>query len=351
MVYYVKIFLIQNHLFKHCTRGKAIMDLLTFQLHLSRIERLANSRPLFIHKNLILSVSDIPICSQLVAPHVGASGLTTKDGASADEADIFSKRLDEIQKQTNNLMVDLAHHLSPRLLETESAHSNNKDGPENSFMGVGDIVLDRRQLVRSGNITGSLGKIVLMSEDNRWCLLHRVKSSVLDKEAKALCLAIKRGQKLERPQIKKALLTVGRQLTDLHLVARHSSLEKQPYITFNQGSRVFDWSLCLTQIGSKQHYPHCLPPDSAPHLSNDAKDVFVQTPEQWIIDNKDLLNDSASGDPTTWAPDDVQTASYTPDSNDEERSEDDIKGLGTGEELPVRTKQGRISRKPQRYGY
>ena len=343
LVHSIKVFLVQCKLFKRCCSKKPTLDLLSFQYYLSKIQNLANTRPIYLHKNLILSIQDIPICAQLVAPHTGSSGLTRGKGAAEHDAEIFSKRLDEIQNQTNLLMIDLFHHLCPKLLETEEEHPKNKDGPLNTFLAVGDIVLDRLNVIKTGNLTCSLAKVLVLSEDNRWCLVSRVKPSVLSDEARRVCLAIKRGRPLTSQQRRKSFITVGRQVTDLFLVAKGTNLTGNSYATFNKGSALFDFSLCLARIGRKQYTPMCLPPSNSPPVDIDINQ-FVQCPEQW----SKLQAEEGGSPPEALLP--SEESDYADEDSDDQELSDEDKDVETGEDPPTRTRSGRVSKRPNRLG-
>jgi hypothetical protein len=367
LVHFIKVFLTKCHLFKRSfPNRKPNMDLLMFQYFLSKIQRLANSRPLFIHKNMILGVEDIAVTSQLAAPHTGSSGLTVQPGSlnvpddpsagTLSDPELFTRRLDQMQEMTNSLMVDLAHHLSPLLLETEPVHKTNKDGPLDIHLTAGDIILDKRNLINTGNLTGSMGRIQVMSEDCRWCLITRVKPSILSNEASRLCNAIKRGGKLDHKHFRDAYITVGRQSTDLFLIAKHQSIEGNHYVTFNQGSKIFDFSLCLAKISEKNYSPTCLPPDKHFQFSTSDKESFLKSPEDWITEDESNLYDSNDLNFSTEQGDQDLESELT-DLGDE--VDFSAEPLETEEQLntsdqeephsPVRTRYGRISQKPVRY--
>ena len=354
MVHSLKVFLIKCHLFKRrFKKQKPNMDVLMFQYFLSKIQHLANSRPLFLHKNMLLGIEDISIVSQLSSPHTGSSGLTNNKDAASDP-EMFTKRLDKMQTMTNTLMVDMAHHLSPLLLEVEPTHQTNQDGPLDINLAIGDVVLDRRNLILSGNITGSMGRIQLIGEDARWCLIARIRPKLLSKEARRLCNAIKRGWKLEanRKTRHKVFETVGRQCTDLFLIAKHQSVTGDRYITFNQGSKIFDFNLCLAKIANKNYAPHCIPPEDFQPTQTE-KDNFLQNPEEWV-----------EVETPEWGEDDVihgDTDSETGDSDTDQTSDDEIEDEAElpdpdddqedNPTEPTQTRSGRVSKKPTRFGF
>jgi hypothetical protein len=349
MVMFLKSFLLKCHLFKRNINGRPTMDLLEFQLYLSKVQNLANSRPLYLHKDQILSVADLSTVSQAAAPHTGSCGLTKKDEAPGQDADLFAERLETIQKKTNILMVSLAENLCPLLLEVQSQHPTNKDGPVNHYLNVGDVVLDRIHVIASGHLTASLCKVILLSEDSRWALVSRIRPSTLSREAHRLCLAIKHGRALRGKDLpRSAVITVGRQVSDLHLVAKHFDLKGEGFVCFNQGTRQFDFGLCLAKVSSKEFAPACLvshPED----LVNPDMERFSQSPEEWMKEKGDL-EDISPG------------PCFDSDSNGEEESDgetgDGIPSLNLPEDTdpdpetetgaPVRTRSGRVSRQPDR---
>ena len=353
MVHVLKIFLIKCKLFKRGRRDrKPEYNLLTFQYFLSKVESLVNSRPLFMHRDMLLGINDLAVVAQICGQHTGSSGLTHKSGVLSTDAELFEKRLELLQTLTNELMTDLAHSLAPRLLELTPEHHANENGPINTHLSEGDVVLDKRNLVLTGNLTGSLAKISLLSEDNRWCVISRVKPTLLSDEAHRLCLAIKQGKKIPKGD-GSALIQVGRPTTDLFLITKSANLQNKGYTTFNGGTKIFDFGLCLSKIANKQFVPLCLPPQSHCELSLEDKEILMKPNEElWPIpllgdieevNQLDIESPPAPGD--LLAPDFLEDETGVLDAGEEEQDNDTVI---EGEH--VRTKSGRLSRKPQRYG-
>lgn len=353
IVHLLKIYLKKCKLFRRTyQRNVGKIDLLNHQYIISKVELIANSRPLFIDGDEILTINDLSLVAQRAGPFLGSSGLTTGLPEDKKQAKAYKERLNKMQAQTNVLMESLAHYLAPLLLEQTACHLKNRDGPKAEHLAVGDIVLDKRQVQLSGCLTGSLARIQVLSECSRWAIIIRVKNSHLDDESTRLNRAIARGWKLEPKKYRSAFISVGRDTRHLFLVAKASTDEKTTQLhSFNGGERIFEFGRCLEKIRQRDFVPLCLPPRG--FKSSEFKDV---PPDQWVstsleeqfdetilpaLSPNSSESEDSSGDE---APvDERETEDFavsTPDYGDEEQ-------VGLEDRV---TRSGRVSRRPARFG-
>jgi hypothetical protein len=343
LVFILKIYLLKCHLFKRTQKkAKSTLDVLSLEYVLAKIQHLINSRPLFVHKNVAFSVNDIAVASQQSDRHIGRSGLSSSyyrgsQGKATNEAELFHQKLQDMQETVNELMVSLAENLAPLLLQSVPYQKVNQHGYGSQYLAINDIVLDKRQLVRTGCLTGSLARLQMLSECNRFAIIVRIKQSLLHGEASRLSRAISRGATLKPKTYQGAYVSVGRDVQNLFLVAKYDAADSEACHVYNGGLKLFDFSDCLAKVGQKEYEPICLPPPGHCDLEQ-----YKTTPaEEWIARLPDSLEEpgEAEKDPEDY-PIDTDT-----DTDESAEEYDDTGELQPGE---TRTRSGRISRRPAR---
>ena len=149
-------------------------------LVLSQIEKFYNSRPhLLTSDGIIYSIGHLASLRLQLGPlgdQDNTNALSTRSRKCLScPTDVIrlKDQMSAFQRNMNLTIRDLCANLAPKLLEYKPRYSSTGQLDKAQTLRINDIVADKLSLQKTSNLTLSLCKIVLLSQDNRFCILAK----------------------------------------------------------------------------------------------------------------------------------------------------------------------------------